>query len=425
MTESQKLLANYARTGSEECFTELLRRYTDLVYSAAVRLLNGDAHLAKDVTQTVFIDFAKKARNLPRETTIGGWLHHHTVFVAATTLRGERRRQFREKQAVEMNALQDHTEANLAQVSPVLDEAICELNSEDRTAVMLRFFEQLDFRSMGQVLDSTEEAARKRVARALEKLQLSLKRRGVTVSAAALGTALASEAVTSAPAGLAASLAATTSTISVASGKFLSLAPLVKAGIATGLVAAAVGIPLFTQHRSQGDLNQQHQLLDDQKSQLAEAVAENVRLSNLLAQVMSSSALNADRERELLRLRSKVGQLRGLERQVEELKAQNNRLAAERSLNSSTQEQIIYLAGEFRKPGQYHWTNGMTLSNLFELGGGITDWADRSIIRVKEPGSEEQRTIDYGGRSIGGSWLRPGVVVFVPRSINPAEIQDK
>src|SRR5689334_3888039 len=130
-----------------------------------------------------------------------------------------------------MNALQDHTEANLAQVSPVLDEAICELNSEDRTAVMLRFFEQLDFRSMGQVLDSTEEAARKRVARALEKLQLSLKRRGVTVSAAALGTALASEAVTSAPAGLAASLAATTSTISVASGKFLSLAPLVKAGI--------------------------------------------------------------------------------------------------------------------------------------------------------------------------------------------------
>src|SRR5690349_12188751 len=100
---SQKLLARYIKTGSEECFGELLRRYTNLVYSAAVRLVNGDVHLAKDVTQTVFIDLARKARKLPRETMLGGWLHHHTVFVAATTLRGERRRHSRERQAVEMN----------------------------------------------------------------------------------------------------------------------------------------------------------------------------------------------------------------------------------------------------------------------------------------------------------------------------------
>src|SRR5437762_13193733 len=148
MTDTQKLLADYARTGSEATFGELLTRYTDLVYSAAVRLVNGDTHLAKDVTQTVFVDFAKKAGTLPYDTTLGGWLHHHTVLVAATVMRGERRRRLRERQAVEMNDLQDHTEANLAQIAPILDEAIYELNAEDRNAILLRFFEQLDFRSV-------------------------------------------------------------------------------------------------------------------------------------------------------------------------------------------------------------------------------------------------------------------------------------
>src|SRR5436190_14552335 len=159
VTESQKLLANYSETGSEPAFRELLTRYTDLVYSAAVRLVGGDAHLAKDVSQTVFIDLARKAPKLPKGVMLGGWLHHHTVFVAATMIRGERRRRLRERQAVEMNAIPDHTEAHLAQVEPVLDEAIDQLATEDRTAIMLRFFEQLDFHSLGETLGSSEEAA--------------------------------------------------------------------------------------------------------------------------------------------------------------------------------------------------------------------------------------------------------------------------
>jgi RNA polymerase sigma factor (sigma-70 family) len=202
MTDSRQLVAEYASTGSEPAFRELVSRYLNLVNSTALRLAGGDTHLAEDVAQTVFIHLARKARRLPSDVLLGGWLHRDTCNVAAKMMRGERRRQLRERQAVEMNAPQDHAAANLAQVAPILDDAINQLGAEDRTAILLRYFEQLDFRSVGEALGSNDEAARKRVTRALEKLHSLLQHRGVSLSAAALGTALAAEAVTAAPAGL-------------------------------------------------------------------------------------------------------------------------------------------------------------------------------------------------------------------------------
>src|SRR5208283_1201179 len=101
----------------------------------------------------------------------------------------------------EMNSLQDHSEANLAQVAPILDDAINRLGTKDRTAILLRFFEQRDLRSVGEALGISENAARKRVTRALDELHSLLKHRGITFSGAALGTALACEAVSAAPAG--------------------------------------------------------------------------------------------------------------------------------------------------------------------------------------------------------------------------------
>src|SRR5260221_14261403 len=109
MTENQKLLAEYVATGSDAAFRQVLTRYLALVYSTAFRLVNGDAHLAEDVAQTVFVDLARTAQKLPQDVMLGGWLHRHTCFVAATVLRGERRRQSRERQAIEMNALQTNS----------------------------------------------------------------------------------------------------------------------------------------------------------------------------------------------------------------------------------------------------------------------------------------------------------------------------
>jgi RNA polymerase sigma factor (sigma-70 family) len=312
MTDSQKLLADYVGTGSEPAFRELLTRYIDLVYAASVRLVGGDTHLAQDVTQTVFADLAKKAGTLPKEVMLGGWLHHHTVFIASTIMRGERRRQNRERQALEMNTQQDHSGANLAQIAPVLDEAIDQLGTEDRTAILLRFFERLDFRSVGQALGSTEEAARKRVVRALEKLHSILKHRGVTLSAAALGAALATEVVAAAPAGLALSVATfslagtvptSTTTLGVVRTIFMTK---LKAGLVCAVVALAT--TSVVQLASLRQLRAQNQGLLDQasKTYLADP---NLRTATPASDQAELERLRQG-ESDLLRLRGEVARLR-------------------------------------------------------------------------------------------------------------------
>src|SRR5207247_1287156 len=216
MTDSQRLLAEYVQTGADAAFRELVTRYVGLVYSTARRLVDGDTHRAEDVAQIVFVDLARTARTLPGDVLLGGWLHRHTCFVAAKTMRGERRRQSRERQAVEMNALHNDSGPDYSAVAPILDEAIDELGEEDRTAILLRFFEQHGFRSVGQALGVNEDAARMRVNRALEKLQDLIKPRGVTTSAAALSGVLSANAVQAAPVGLAITISAAAALVGTA-----------------------------------------------------------------------------------------------------------------------------------------------------------------------------------------------------------------
>jgi RNA polymerase sigma factor (sigma-70 family) len=293
MTDSQQLLAEYVRNGSEEAFRELVTRYLALVYSTAIRLVGGDTHLAEDVAQTVFVDLARKARTLPGDVMVGGWLHRDTCFVASKTMRSERRRQSRERHAVEMNSSQDHSESSLMQVAPILDEAINRLGAKDRTAILLRFFEQRDFRSVGEALGSTEDAARMRVTRALEKLHSLLKHRGVTFSVAALGTVLTAEAVTAAPAGLAVTISSV-ALASAAAGTGITLS-LLKAmtmtkfqvGIIGAIVVASVLTPLVIQHQAQVRLREESESL---RQQIARLNADSKSLANRVIQVKGTRA---------------------------------------------------------------------------------------------------------------------------------------
>jgi RNA polymerase sigma factor (sigma-70 family) len=334
MTDSQTLLSLYARTGSESAFRELVNRYIDLVYSTAFRLVGGDMQSAQDVVQTVFVALADKAGALPKDVMLGGWLHQHTRFVAGKLMRTERRRQSRERQAAEMNAMEDHTESNLAQVAPVLDEAIGQLDAEDRTAILLRFFERKDFRGVGDALGSSEDAARKRVDRALEKLHVLLRHRGATLSAAALGTALATEAVTAAPAGLAGTTAGIALASAAAGGgitatlvKLMTMTKL-KFGIISVIALGGVAAPLAIQHQSEARLREENLALRQQASQLAQVAAENERLSNQLVQAKSAESLSREQMSELLRLRGEVGRLRRDGKELETLQAENRQFRA-------------------------------------------------------------------------------------------------
>lgn len=209
MTESQQLLADVAERGSETAFRELVTRYVDLVYSTAFRVVDGDAHRAEDVAQTVFLDLWRESPKISMSVMLGGWLHRHTCFVASNVMRGERRRQDREREAAEMNLL-NQSDTGVAHLTPVLDEAINELGEEDRKAILLRFYERMDLRSVGKALGITENAAQKRVSRALGQLESILTHQGVTTSTVAIGVALVAEAVKAAPLGLAASITAAT-----------------------------------------------------------------------------------------------------------------------------------------------------------------------------------------------------------------------
>jgi RNA polymerase sigma factor (sigma-70 family) len=199
MSGAHESLSEFVRNGSEAAFRELVASYMDFVYSTALRILGGDSHLAEDVAQNVFIDLAKKAHSLPRDVKLGGWLHRHTCFLARKALRGEGRRKARERRAVELQAINDCTDEKVALLTSVLDEAIEDLGTHDRTAILLRFFESLDFRSLGRKMGSSEDAARMRVSRALEKLASLLKGRGFTLSVSALTFIFGSKVLSAAP----------------------------------------------------------------------------------------------------------------------------------------------------------------------------------------------------------------------------------
>lgn len=201
--DSNELLRAYATRQDEAAFSQLVRRHVDLVFSTARRQLSGDADAARDVSQAVFCDLAGKARDIPRDIPIAGWLYRHTSYLASNHSRSSRRRDQRERQAALMQDLHRPTELNWNEVAPVLDEAMQSLPEEDRDALVLRFFENRKLREVGHALGATEEAARKRVDRALEKLRGELQSRGVVSTAAALGPMVSGNAVMPAPAGLA------------------------------------------------------------------------------------------------------------------------------------------------------------------------------------------------------------------------------
>lgn len=226
-----ELLRRYVLERSESAFADLVRQHIALVYSAALRQTNGDASLAEDATQVVFTDLARKAARLTRHTSLAGWLYTSTRYAAAALRRAEQRRSAREQEAHAMNQLLQPagTDPAWEQLRPVLDEAMHDLKADDREAVLLRYFEHLPLAAVGARLGVTENAARMRVDRALDKLRGALAKRGVTSTAGALAVILTAQAASAVPAGLAASI---------------STAAIASAAAATGGAAALTGAAL-------------------------------------------------------------------------------------------------------------------------------------------------------------------------------------
>jgi RNA polymerase sigma factor (sigma-70 family) len=206
--DDSKLLRDYVENGSQAAFTELVTRSLGLVYAAALRQLQGDTHLAKDVAQEVFVNLAQKAGGLQNRASLAGWLYTSTHYAVTRALRTRHRQARRDQEAFIMNELTSPDSADdWNRVRPVLDEVMRELNETDREAILLRYFENCPYAEIGRKLRLNENSARMRTERALDKLHSLLGRRGVTSTSAALASLIAGQAVAAIPAPLIAEIA--------------------------------------------------------------------------------------------------------------------------------------------------------------------------------------------------------------------------
>ena len=258
-------LQRFANDGDEAAFASVVQRHLGLVYSAALRQVHGDAHLAQDVAQSVFTDLARKAGAVAaRGAPLAGWLYTSTHYAAAHAVRAEQRRRRREQEAHAMQELSEGSshDATWAQLRPELDAVMQRLTREDREAIVQRYFAGRDFREMAATLGVSESGARMRVDRALERLRLQLERRGIRSTMAALGSVLTVEAVAAPPAGLAAAI--TTGALAKVGAGGLAVGGLGILGmtkIQTSILAAVavaglatVGVQIQEQRRASADL---------------------------------------------------------------------------------------------------------------------------------------------------------------------------
>jgi RNA polymerase sigma factor (sigma-70 family) len=306
MTPDNELLARYAKTRSEDAFAELVRRYVDLVYSAASRQVGGDPHLAQDVAQTVFTDLARKARPLSRRQTLSGWLYTSAHFAAAKIARTEHRRRDRDEKFMREQIQENTTNPEWEKLRPALDAAMHELKESDRQAILLRFFENHPFAEVGAKLNLNENAARMRVERALEKLRGILTKRGVTTTVA-FATAISANAVQTTPPGLASVLTSASLATAGTGSSLLTIMLTTKLKLGVGaLLAMGAATALVIQHQEQEKLRGENEGL---RRRLEQAQSDEDSLSNQLAAATHSKSLSQEQLDELLKLRGQIGAL--------------------------------------------------------------------------------------------------------------------
>lgn len=337
----QQLLRAYLDRRAEPAFAELVRRHLDFVYSAALRMVR-DSHSAEDVAQSVFLALAQNARQLVDCSVLPGWLHRTAQNLAANTVRAEVRRRHREQEAADMNELlSPDTDDLWERLAPRLDDALGQMNEADRDALLLRYFQRKSAREIGHALGTSEEAAQKRVNRAVERLREIFAKHGITVGAGALVLALTASAVQAAPAGLATTIssgvvlaAANFATTTATAAKTILMTTLQKAAL-TATLTAVVGAGIYQAHRASVYRTEARALREQQTpltAQIDQLALERNTASNQLAALRAQNDQLRQSAADVLKLRAQVARLEKDATELARLKAE---LADDQSLHGA------------------------------------------------------------------------------------------
>ena len=250
--DSENHLLAYVRSGDEAAFAKVVAAYSSLVYGTAYRKTRN-VQLAEEVTQNVFILLARKAEKLVSRPGLGGWLHRTALLVSQNLLRSEVAHQRRTELAKEKNNLSSGQDIEI--FFEGVDEALDQLSESDRAVVMMRFFEEKEFREIGAQLGKSPDAVQKQIRRALDKLNRSLTAKGATFSLATIGLVLSSELAKAAPVASSAVISAkavtATSSVSGAShfvANFFHIMNTFKTSTTVAAILLVAMIPAVIQH---------------------------------------------------------------------------------------------------------------------------------------------------------------------------------
>ena len=330
-----QLLRAYAENRSEVAFNELVRRHVDFVYSAARRMV-CDPHLAEDVTQDVFVALAASAGQLIHRSVLSGWLHRTAQNIAAQTVRTIERRRGREQEAAVMNELLwADSEVSWEDIAPHLDAALGQLSEPDRDALFLRYFERKSARDMAATLGVSDEAAQKRVNRAVERLRELFAKRGITIGSSALIIVISANAVQSAPMSLAISISAATTLAGTAvattttATKAIAMTAFQKI-ISTAALTVAVGAGVYEAEQA-AKARAEVQTFAHQQTSLSDQIQQLQRERNDATNQLAAlkDKIDNTNEAELLRLRGEVGTLRQRTNDLVRLLAANQQLRSD------------------------------------------------------------------------------------------------
>ena len=326
MTDSE-LLQQYVQTRSEDAFARLVQRHLDLVYSAALRQVFS-RQLAEEVAQSVFLDLARSAATLKPQTVLTAWLYRVTRRTAIDVVRSESRRRLREQIALELADMKS-PDTSWKEIEPLLDEAMETLEEADYSIILLRYFENKSLREVGEALGASEDAAQKRVARAVERLRTYLSNHGVAISSAGFIALVSAHAVQAAPHGLSAAIAsagamgaALQTAGTMTAGKTIIMTTLQKTLVGAA-IAAALGTAVYEACRG-ARLESQLRSQREEQRPLAEQNEQLRRERDAMAKQLELAREETDQVRrqnaETQKLRGEIARLRGAAQELAQLK---------------------------------------------------------------------------------------------------------